>query len=280
MIKAVILIILLLIIAFGLFIWRARKQWHAYTAARFETITHAVQNRRGNIDLSETDTLPEPVRKYFRLALRDGAPLIRTAKVTQLGGFRAKPEMKGWSPMRAEQLFSIHPKAFAWNASIAMLPGININVCDSYIDGRGAMKGNAAALIDLIDVHDQKELNAGALQRYLAESVWFPTALLPSSGVTWTAMDAHRARATLTEADTTVSLEFGFNDLGEIVSVYAPARYREVEGRYVPTPWQGTFSDYFEVDGYRIPRRGAVEWHLKDGVYPYWKAELKTVEFN
>ena len=55
-------------------------------------------------------------------------------------------------------------------------------------------------------------------------------------------------------------------------SAYTTARFETIT--------HGTFSDYFEIDGYRIPRKGAVEWHLKDGVYPYWKAELKTVEFN
>ena len=60
------------------------------------------------------------------------------------------------------------------------------------------------------------ELNSGALHRYLAEAVWYPTALLPQAGVQWSPIDEHSALATLTDNGETVSLEFRFNDAGEV----------------------------------------------------------------
>lgn len=49
------------------------------------------------------------------------------------------------------------------------------------------MKGKFLSLFPLFDAQNQRKLDEGALQRYLAEAIWFPTALLPSQGVTWTA---------------------------------------------------------------------------------------------
>ncbi len=100
----------------------------------------------------------------------------------------------------------------------------------------GRMKGKLLSLFTIIDARDHRELNEGALQRFLAEVVWFPTALLPSQGVTWTVLDNHKAKATITDSDITTSLEFEFNEKGEVVSVYTPSRYREVSGKYEPTP--------------------------------------------
>jgi len=141
------------------------------------------------------------------------------------------------------------------------------------------MRVRLLSLLSLMDVQNQRQLNEAALQRYLAEAVWFPTALLPSQGVTWRELTPHRATASITDAGSTVSLEFEFNAQGEICSVYSPARYREVSGAYVPTPWKGYFADYTEVEGYLIPTSAVVEWHLPERVYPYWRAKLHNIQY-
>ncbi len=141
------------------------------------------------------------------------------------------------------------------------------------------MRVKLISLLPLVDAESADELNEGALQRYLAEAVWFPTALLPSQGVIWRELASNQATASITDAGITVSLQFEFNARGEISSVYSPARYREVSGEYVPTPWKGYFSDYVENDGYLIPSCAAVEWHLKDRIYPYWRAKLHNIRY-
>jgi hypothetical protein len=56
------------------------------------------------------------------------------------------------------------------------------------------------------------EMNAGSLHRYLAEAVWYPTALLPGPNLNWTAIDSSKALATLTDHGIMVALEFRFAD--------------------------------------------------------------------
>lgn len=273
-------VVLFIAVVLAILLWIGLSSWAKYTSAQFLNIKTSASQEINYVNLEEVSELPSIVKKYFHLVLIDGAPIINRAFISQVGGFRAKPEMKEWSRMEAEQFFSSRPRAFAWNATISVIPSLSISVCDSYIKGKGGMKGKIMSLFTLIDAQNQRELDEGALQRYLAEAVWFPTALLPSQGVMWTALDNHNAIATITDSGITTSLEFEFNDKGEIVSVYAPSRYREVSGNYEPTPWKGSFSKYINVDGYLIPQEGEVEWHLKDQVYPYWKASLRHISYD
>ena len=141
------------------------------------------------------------------------------------------------------------------------------------------MHAKILSLVPLVDASDNAELNAGALQRYLAEAVWFPTALLPSDVMKWNAIDASRALGTLSDSGTTVSLEFHFSDAGEITDVFTPGRYREVDGKYELTPWRGHFRNYQERDGMRIPLEADVEWQLPEGAFPYWKGRIIEVQY-
>jgi hypothetical protein len=142
------------------------------------------------------------------------------------------------------------------------------------------MQAKVLSLVPVVDERGKAELNAGALQRFLAEAVWFPTALLPGAGVQWRAIDNSRALATLTDSGTTVSLEFRFNDAGEITSVFTPGRYRSVNGKYELAPWEAHLRSYEERDGVRIPVEGDVEWQLRDGSFPYWKGRIVQAKYD
>ena len=125
------------------------------------------------------------------------------------------------------------------------------------------------------------ELKAGALQRYLAEAVWLPTALLPSDTLQWSAIDEQRALATLTDSGLSVSLEFSFNDTGEITGIYTPGRYYlEDGGNYKLMPWAGYHRAYEARSGMRIPIEGEVEWQLPNGRLPYCKLKIVGIEYE
>lgn len=274
-----VLIFLGLVALLILAILRGRSHWRRDTSLAIDQIKASAVRQRQTVDLTEIQDLPVPVKKYLHLALKHGAAMIHSASMSQAGGFRAKPEMNGWSDMAALQVFSTNPRAFVWDASISVTQGISIQVRDSYIGGKGAMRVKLISLLPLVDAESADELNEGALQRYLAEAVWFPTALLPSQGVTWSAMTSNKAWACINDSGSTASLEFEFNSAGEIVSVYSPGRYREISGKYEKTPWKGYFSDYREIDRYLIPTSARVEWHLHDRIYPYWQAKLHDISY-
>ena len=110
--------------------------------------------------------------------------------------------------------------------------------------------------------------------RLLAEAAWCPTLLLPSSGLAWTAKDDRRAVAALTHGGETVTVEFRFNEAGEIAGVYAADRPRQYGTVYVPTAWEGHFSGYDTIDGVRLPKGGEVGWWVDGRWVPVWQGTI------
>lgn len=224
--------------------------------------------------------LPGPVVRYFEFALTPGRPLIRSARVEQTGEFRSGGFGAPWSRFTAVQRFSVAPPGFVWDATIRVAPLLAVRVRDSYVGGAAAMQGKLASLVTVVDQRGRPELDAGALHRYLAEAVWLPTALLPGQGVVWEAVDDSTARATLTDAGTSVSLEFRFGERGEIVRAYTAGRYREVQGAYLPTPWACAYRRYAAVGGVMVPMEGEVEWVLPEGRLSYWRGRIVDIEYG
>lgn len=223
-------------------------------------------------------TLPAPVQRYFAFALSPAQPLIASADVESDGEFRMKPD-GGWHAFTATQHYSADPRGFIWDASINIAPFIDVRVADSYINGEGALYARAASIIPVVNEHGTPELAAGELLRYLAEAVVMPTALLPSSGVVWSAVDDSSACASMTDRGTTVSATFHFGLRDEIVRVSA-LRYRDVAGTGVLTPWVGHFRDYKSVQGMMVPMFGEVAWMLPSGMLPYYRGRTKHIVFE
>jgi hypothetical protein len=139
---------------------------------------------------------------------------VRFSRVEQRGEFLARPGPDGWRPFTAVEHFSARPAGFVWDARIRMAPGMTVRVRDGFVGGRGSMVASVMGVYPVVSVAGTPEIDAAALQRFLAEAVWIPTALLPGEGVAWSALDASGARATVTAGATTVSVDFHFGGDG------------------------------------------------------------------
>jgi hypothetical protein len=63
---------------------------------------------------------------------------------------------------------------------------MSVRVRDGYSDGKGLMVAKIFGLFTVADADSNDEhLASGALMRYLAESAWLPTALLPNENLQW-----------------------------------------------------------------------------------------------
>jgi uncharacterized protein DUF6920 len=71
-----------------------------------------------------------------------------------------------------------------------------------------------------------------------------------------------------------------FNEGGEVIGIFAPARFRKVNGKYEPFPWAGRFWSYEERGRMMIPIEGEVEWHLSEGNAPYWRGRIVDVDYD
>jgi hypothetical protein len=150
----------------------------------------------------------------------------------------------------------------------------------AYIAGEGILHATLFGLVSLVNLRGTPEIAQGELMRFLAEAAWYPTALLPSQGVQWKAIDDFSAKATLKDGETALTLLFRFNENGLMESVRAEARGRTVEGAVIPTPWEGQWSNYELHDGICIPTEGEVAWLLPEGPKPYWRGRITSLRYE
>lgn len=233
------------------------------------------------VNVNDLGGLPAPVARYFRRVLQQEQPLIRLARFTQVGTLRTDARGDRWLAFGASQIVAPPAIGFLWNARIAMAPLLHVRVRDAYIAGHGSGHVSVLSAFTVAAAGGNLEMNSGALHRYLAEAVWYPTALLPSAALRWSAIDEHTALATVTDNGVTVSLEFRFDDAGEVAGIYTPARWGTFDGGYKQVPWEGHFRNYVNRCGMRVPSEGEVGWYVDGEWRSVWKGTItdSTYEF-
>ncbi len=198
----------------------------------------------------------------------------------QVGTLRTGTKSDKWMDFTARQFVAPSAPGFVWNARVSLPLGAHLRVLDSYVSGQGGGSVSLLSAIRVSSASNEPELNSGALHRYLAESVWYPAALLPRRGLSWTPKDDRSAVATLTDQGIEVSLEFRFNDADEVIAIYSPGRYGRFDGEYRKVAWEGRFSDYRQTGGYSIPWRGEVGWYDGGTLHLVWEGEIKSIHFQ
>jgi len=224
--------------------------------------------------------LPVPVQKYFRAVLKDGQPMVLTVIIEHSGTFNMSETGEQWKPFTSTQRVITQRPGFDWEGRIEMMPGLTVRVHDAYIAGKGILNASLFGLVSLVNLRDTPEMAQGELMRFFAEAAWYPTALLPSQGVDWESVDDTSAKATLKDGENTLMLLFRFNKNGLIKSVRAEARGRTVEGKVIPTPWEGRWENYEIRDGMLIPVSGEVAWVLPEGPKPYWRGRITKISYE
>ena len=172
-------------------------------------------------------------------------------------------------PFTATQLFVPGAPGFVWSARMAAAPGMPVLVRDGFVAGTGSMRAAVLGLVKVADREGSGQIAAAARQRYLGEAMWFPTALLLSQGVKWTAMDEFRARAEISGGGSVTSLEFRSGPDGLIESVFAPERVYD-DGKHPPAllPWTARILRYGDFHGMKIPTDAVAEWQLPKPAEP------------
>lgn len=228
----------------------------------------------------ELEGLPAPVQRYFAEVLRDGQPMISAARVEHTGTFNVGGGTGSWKPFTSTQRVVTQRPGFLWDARMVMFPGVSVRVHDAYVGGVGLLHPAILGLFSLMNMRGTGDIAEGELMRFFIEAAWYPTALLPSQGVHWEAVDEHSARGTLTEGAMSLTMLFSFNAAGLIETTRAEARGRTVQGKSVPTPWEGRWSNYEMRDGMKVPIVGEVAWLLPDGPKPYWRGEISRLQYE
>jgi len=231
-------------------------------------------------DARELAGLPAPVQRYFRLVLKDGQPIITAASIQMKGRFNLSATGRQWRPFKSRQRVSTHHPGFLWDARIALLPGLHVCVVDSYILGLGLLHAAVQGRFTVARQQGEGEIARGEFMRYFAEAPWYPTALLPSQGVQWAAVDDVSATATMADGMLSLRLLFRFNSAGLIESFRAEARGGMVGQVMVQAPWEGRFSQYRAYGGMQVPFAGEVAWMRPQGRQVYFRGQVTALSYE
>lgn len=258
-------------------------RWTGVVRTHFDALEAAtlpVAPRAPRFHAEQLAALPPVVQRYLAKVLTPNQPLVHRVYLEQTGTFNRSFQQPQWDRFTARQRVATARPGFVWDASIQMGLGIDVRVVDAYVAGVGILQPSVLGLVDLGGPTGGADLARGELMRYLAEAVWYPTALLPGQGVQWTALDAQSAQATLTEGSLTVALTFHFDAEGWVQRITSDARSALVDGTLVPMPWEVVVSDYQLQGGMWIPLQAEVAWAPASGRVPYWQGKLEKLDYE
>ncbi len=210
--------------------------------------------------------LPEPAQKYLKYAILKSRRYVSQAYLTHHGEF--KPSKK-WMPIKGEEYFTIQPPGFIWFGKVRFT-----SATDTYQKGFGRMQVKLLSTFKLVDAKGE-EFNQGELMRWLSETPWFPTALVPSDNIRWEAIDANSAKIYLTDHGLREEGVFFFNEEGQI-SKFKAKRY----GNGKLDDWICQYYDYREVDGFHVPFYVEASWEAEAEDFKYAKFRIKSIEYD
>lgn len=212
--------------------------------------------------------LPEPVQRYFKHVLKDGQPYISNIRLKHDGKFKSGLK-KDWVNIEGEQYFTTEKPGFIWKGKTPMFVAR-----DMYIADKGKLVVSLFSLFNIVNAQGEK-YNQGELLRWLGESVWFPTNLLPNKNLQWSAIDNLSAKLTFNYDGLFVFYTVRFNDSGEITQIETKRYYGEENLE----TWIGKLTEYKEINGIIIPTTIEAVWKLKAGDFSYAKFNVKVIDY-
>ena len=217
--------------------------------------------------------LPTPVERYRQLAVGNLAP-VRTLRMRHGGTFRTSLTAKTL-PIRGTQTFTADQPGFLWGGHIRVAPCVWIDARDMTLLGKGSMRVLLDDTVLIIDAHGT-QIDQGSALRLLAEMPWYPTSLFDTRSVTWSAIDADHARATLHLGELEVSAIFEFGPDGLPRQLTAERFTDKGELR----PWGGIYRDWRTVSSMRVPFEAEVFWQLESGPFTYAHWRLDSLQYD
>lgn len=233
-----------------------------------QEIYKGINTTKQNIDLKQLETLPQPVKEYFTNVLSSNVKKIETATIKYKGSFT--PSLQD-EPMMIDGIgyYSMTKPAFIWQGRIKMM-----NIMETFKNNLGSTN------IEFLDVYSVVDRvgeynNKAQFLRWIVESVYYPTNLLPSNYITWESIDENSAKliTNYNNGSHTILVEFkdGFISKMSTNRFYGNGAYKQ---------WIVTMDDYKPFDKVSIPRNVKMYWKLEEGLHEYLNMYVTKVDYN
>jgi len=221
------------------------------------------------IDKNIISALPPVVRRYFNLVLPRESYYIQKVNLSHTGTFKSDLD-KDWVTIDGEQIFTTERPQFHWVGKTSLF-----TATDGFIADEGSFAVYLLGCLPIIQ-KEGAEYDSGELLRWLGESVWFPTNLLPSENLSWSPIDEKSALLTYTYNDLEIYYTVTFNQNGEICKLETQ-RHMGDEGVYT---WIGLVSSYRKVEGMLIPMDIEAIWVKEETEFPYARFSITDITYD
>lgn len=219
--------------------------------------------------VKQLKNLPEPVQRYFKYALTEGQSYVSYLRLKHNGTFKTAPD-KDWIDIEGKQYFIGEKPGFVWIGKTKLFKAV-----DTYVNNTGSLKVYLFSFIRIVNQKGEK-IDQGELLRWLGESVWVPTNLLPSENKNWIPIDSNKARLTYRYGGHEIFYDMTINQKGQITEM-TTQRYM---GNDEKKTWQGKVSEYVKVNGMHVPSRIEGIWKLDSGDYQYADFKVQKFEYD
>jgi len=221
--------------------------------------------------------LPTAVRSWLMKSGVVGKPMTYNVYLEQDLQMKLQPDQKDWTKAKAQQYFTVDPPAFNWSVKLKMKGVLDVAGRDKFENGKGEMLIKLFSAFPVVDAKGSEKIDQAALQRYLAEIVWFPSAAV-SPYIKWEEIDHMSARATLDYMGTSGSGIFHFDKDGNFEKFVA-MRYKDAAATE-PSEWVVRSTQTQIVNGRSTPGEAEVAWGSGDDEWIWLKLKIDHIEYN
>jgi hypothetical protein len=218
--------------------------------------------------------LPSQVAGHLSQVLPEGAATPSRIRLTQRGDMVQKPGGRRLDFTAVEEL-QVGTVGFEWRAGFGPNALVRVRVVDRYRDGQGLLVAKVWGVIPATRSTGPETDRAEAM-RYLAELPWVPQAIGSNQELSWRDLEDGSVEVSTLVGGKAASVRLTFDEGGLIQSA-SGLRPRLAGRSSVETPFLGTFGDYVELGGVRVPGSAEVSWDLPEGPFTYWRGELTSL---
>lgn len=276
----IILLIFIIISTIGVYIFfnisysKTKKEFNKKVSQQIYTLNPVSDE----FTYDDIDDLPLPVKRYFEYCGYIGTPKMSymVAKFKNVD-FIMSPDKPKVKIDYIQYNFVNEPNRLAFIDNT--LYGVPFQGIDSYIDGKGNMKGVIAKSFTLFNQHGQ-EMDQASLVTVLAESLVVPNVVLQDY-ITWEAIDDTHVKGKITYNGTSASGIFTFSKTGEALSFITEDRVAtSIDGVKQKAAWSTIYESYKKTNGIMQPTVLKAVWHYKSGDLTYFDGRDAKIEYN
>jgi hypothetical protein len=221
--------------------------------------------------------LPAPVQRYFTYCGYIGTPKMSYIKIDYQDVEFLFDKDKPIKIDYTQYNFANKPNRIAYIDS--SMYGIPFEGLDTYLGGRGSMKGVLAKLFTLFD-QTGTVMDQSSLVTFLSEILLIPSTALQDY-IKWEAIDDLNTKATMSCYGISVSGIFTFNENGEMLSFETNDRSAATtDGSSETIKWSVLCNEYTDINGIKRPTVFQAVWHYDGGDLVYFDGKGTITAYN